>query len=137
MLPYSTHSTLLHGQKLCLLGYAFGSPAAKVVNPLHHFRIMADTRDFKRLFGRDQDRRFLGNTFIDVFKRFVVPHIAGLECLVNRRISAQKMYGRTSAPAVTPIAIDLTRSSLIHPMTVKLARVFRKLSLSVPKKLVM
>ena len=35
---------------------------------------MADTRDFKQLFGRDQDRRFLGNTLINVFKRFVIPH---------------------------------------------------------------
>ena len=49
----------------------------------------------------------------------------------------QRMYGSTSAPAVTPIAIDLTRSSGSQPMTVKLASVFRKLSFSVPKKLVM
>ena len=44
---------------------------------------MADTRDFKRLFGRDQDRRFSGNTLIDVFKRFVVPHYpTGLSAFV-------------------------------------------------------
>ena len=45
----------------------------------------------------------------------------------------QRMYGRTSAPAVTPIAIDLTRSSLIHPITVELAKVFRKLSFFHPQ----
>ena len=47
------------------------------------------------------------------------------------------IYGRTSAQAVTPIAIDFTRPSGSQPMTVKLANAVGKLSLSVPKKLVM
>ena len=56
---------------------------------------------------------------------------------VSRSASGeQRMYGSTSAPAVTPMAMNLTRSSDSHPITVKLASVFRKLSFNVPKKFV-
>ena len=47
-----------------------------------------------------------------------------------------RMYGNTSAPAVAPMNSGLSRSSSIHPMTVKLASVFRKLSLTVPNRFV-
>jgi hypothetical protein len=59
---------------------------------------MADTRDFKRLFGRDQDRRFLGNMFIDVFKRFVVPHYpTGLSAFV---VAAETGAGRDADESI-------------------------------------
>ena len=56
---------------------------------------------------------------------------------VKRSASGEKrMYGSTSAPAVTPMYTDCARSSASHPITVKLASVFRKLSFTTPKKLV-
>ena len=80
----------LRGEGFCLVEKLFGGAAADVVDALHRFGIVADARDFERLFGRDEKCFTLGDALVYVVERFVVPYIARFERFINGGMTAQE-----------------------------------------------
>jgi hypothetical protein len=59
-----------------LSGIFFGGASAEIVNALHRFAVVADARNLKRLFGRDEKCIPTNYALVNVFKRLIVPSVA-------------------------------------------------------------
>ena len=78
--------------------YGLCLSASDFIDSLHLVRIMADARYFKRRVGRNEKRRAVGNTRVDVAKRFVIPFVPRLQRLVDGRITAEERLCKTVLP---------------------------------------